>query len=90
MNTSMTTTQERINDLYARRQALLNDTDSELATFHNERRMAILREMKEELDRLECIKKARERDADEADGSNKRNANSGNGLPEYISQPRST
>jgi hypothetical protein len=53
----MTTTQERINDLYARRQALLNDTDSELATFHNERRMAILREMKEELDRLECIKR---------------------------------
>jgi hypothetical protein len=50
------TTQDKINELSAKRQALLSDTESELATFHNPVRLAMLDEMKTELDKLFCIK----------------------------------
>jgi hypothetical protein len=48
----MLTTMEQITSIEADRQALLNSTDSDLATFHNETRLTRLRDMKVALDRL--------------------------------------
>jgi hypothetical protein len=48
----MTTTMEQIASIELGIQALLNDNDSELATFHNERRIAALAEMRAVKDQL--------------------------------------